>query len=386
MSSMAATSPLLVRRSCVAATTRIQRQQSLILRCGGLSSKRALSLLTENRTTNKNRTASERYASPWVTRFYDHHQQQLPQYHNKNTARRSLYTLNAHPDNETDPPSSKDKADTISSSPSSEQNILLEHLTNEQVPGGVISLLTLNRPQAANAMSRLFMQQLSDALTQLEADQETRCLVITSASPKVFSAGADLKERRTMTVDEAEATVVHLRETMQRVADLPMPVIASVSGVAVAGGLELALAADLRVANQSTVLGLVETSLGIVPGAGGTQRLSRLIGMSKAKELIFTASKIKATTALRMGLVDHVMSQNEEVLDKSLELAWTIAQNGPLAVRAAKEAMNQGIMAHSMEEALDIERINYQKVLTTEDRLEGLAAFAEKRKPHYKGK
>lgn len=230
------------------------------------------------------------------------------------------------------------------------------------------------------------MQQLSDALTQLEADQETRCLVITSASPKVFSAGADLKERRTMTVDEAEATVVHLRETMQRVADLPMPVIASVSGVAVAGGLELALAADLRVANQSTVLGLVETSLGIVPGAGGTQRLSRLIGMSKAKELIFTASKIKATTALRMGLVDHVMSQNEEVLDKSLELAWTIAQNGPLAVRAAKEAMNQGIMAHSMEEALDIERINYQKVLTTEDRLEGLAAFAEKRKPHYKGK
>ncbi|KAL7576003.1 hypothetical protein ACA910_000790 [Epithemia clementina (nom. ined.)] len=301
-----------------------------------------------------------------------------------------------------------------------ERQVLLNHLSNNDiVPGGVVSILTLNRPGAANAMSKTMLLQLKEALAELDGQtpwqgeqQRSRCVVLASSSPRVFSAGADLKERRTMSLDEAQAFVTDLRQTMHRVSELPMPVIAALSGSALGGGLELALCADIRIASESAVLGLVETSLAIIPGAGGTQRLPRLIGLAKAKELVFTAAKLSARQALDCGLVDYVVEDSADpssssatsgderassdavvassppspVLDKALELAWKIASNGPLAVQAAKRAMDGGMFATSMQAALDLEEKCYSTILTTEDRLEGLAAFADKRKPHFTGK
>jgi enoyl-CoA hydratase/carnithine racemase len=231
------------------------------------------------------------------------------------------------------------------------------------------------------------LQQLQDALTSLEdkkSEQRSRCLVLTSSSHKVFSAGADLKERATMSQDQAAAFVTQLRNTMDRLSRLPMPVLASIEGVAVGGGLEIALAADIRIAAKTALLGLPETSLAIVPGAGGTQRLPRLIGVARAKELIFTGRRINGHTAAEYGLVQHLVESG--LADrKALELAWEIARNGPVAIQAAKYAIDEGMTADCMTEALEIERQGYERVLPTWDRLEGLKAFNEKRPPVYKG-
>jgi methylglutaconyl-CoA hydratase len=160
-------------------------------------------------------------------------------------------------------------------------------------------------------MGGIMLQELAETLDTLENDDEIRCVVVTSSSPRVFSAGADLKERATMTMEEAAAFVTRLRNTMQRLSRLPMPTIAAIEGVAVGGGLELALAADLRIAGMNAKFGLPETGLAIIPGAGGTQRLSRLIGVARAKELIFTARRIDASTALDYGLVQHVVESRQ---------------------------------------------------------------------------
>lgn len=278
-----------------------------------------------------------------------------------------------------------------------ERHIVLEHVSdNENVPGGVVSILTLNRPRAANAMNRTMLDQLEESLIALEMGNDgTRCVVLTSSSSRVFSAGADLKERRNMTPTQAHDFVSRLRQTMHRVACLPMPVIAAISGTAVGGGLELALCADIRIASTTAKLGLVETSLGIIPGAGGTQRLPRVVGISKAKQMIFSAQKLSAHDALDCGLVDHVVdtiplpddggSTVSPVLEKALEVAWNMARNGPVALRAAKQAIDQGMFATTMQQALDVEKSCYTKILETEDRLEGLKAFAEKRTPNFKG-
>lgn len=195
----------------------------------------------------------------------------------------------------------------FSNSTSTEKGqVLLNILTDDQHENAIVSTITLNRPKA-NAMGSVFLQELSDSLDTLESDRSIRCVVVTSSSPKVFSAGADLKERATMTMEEASAFVTRLRNTMHRLSRLAVPTIAAVEGVAVGGGLELALAADLRIAGSNAVFGLPETSLAIVPGAGGTQRLPRLIGVARAKELIFTGRRIDAVTALNYGLVQHVV-------------------------------------------------------------------------------
>lgn len=262
--------------------------------------------------------------------------------------------------------------------------ILVEHRRqdDESSNGATVSILTLNRPKA-NAMGRRMLQELKEEMNLLKESQ-SRCLIVTSCSDRVFSAGADLKERKTMSVGEAEAFVTDLRQTMQGLYTLPIPVIAAIEGVALGGGLELALAADFRVVSRTATLGLVETSLAIIPGAGGTQRLSRLIGPTKAKELIFTAARLTGKEAYEYGMVDHLVEPGES-LKRSLLLAWKIAKNGPVAIRAAKEAVNRGMFADSMQSALDIERECYGRVLTTEDRLEGLAAFQEGRSAEYKG-
>ena len=313
---------------------------------------------------------------------------------------------------------------SLSLSDKEERHIQLTTLTNPDIaPGATIALLTLNRPPA-NAMGRCMLTQLEDSLAEIEQQFQPvsttneattavssssssapppRCLVLCSAlAPKVFSAGADLKERATMTVDQAAAFVTRLRRTMHRVACLPIPVLAAIDGVAVGGGLELALAADVRVASAKSLLGLPETSLAIVPGAGGTQRLPRLIGAARAKELVFTGMRLNGLQAYEYGLVQHVVvvaataatdddddddnnGEKMTALDKTLEIAWKIAKNGPVAIRAAKWAMDNGMEAETMESALEIERQGYEQVLKTQDRLEGLAAFKEGRSPEYKG-
>jgi len=171
---------------------------------------------------------------------------------------------------------------------------------------------------------------------------------------------------------------------MQRVAALPQPVIAAVEGVAVGGGLELALACDLRVASETAMFGMPETTLAIIPGAGGTQRLSRLIGVSRAKELIWTGRRFSGEEAYHLGVVDKVVKSGH-ALDAAMSLAWQIAANGPIAIQASKEAIDQGLTVSTMEEALEIERQCYGRTLPSKDRLEGLAAFAESRTPIYTG-
>jgi methylglutaconyl-CoA hydratase len=246
-----------------------------------------------------------------------------------------------------------------------------------------IILLGLDRPAAKNALGRQLMAEFRQALTDLRSDPAVRVVVVHSLVPGVFCAGADLKERAGMSQVEASAFVQGLRAAFTELEDLPMPVIAALDGAAFGGGLELALAADLRVAGGDAIMGLVETALAIIPGAGGTQRLPRLIGASRAKELIFTARRIGAAEAERLGLVDRVVAAGG-ALDAALALAREILPNGPVALRMAKQAVNRGLQL-GRNSGLAFEQACYAQVIPTKDRLEGLAAFREKRKPQYRG-
>lgn len=243
--------------------------------------------------------------------------------------------------------------------------------------------IELNRPKAANALSINMLKELQEAFELAKYDQNIRCIVITGAGKKAFCAGADLKERSEMDAIQVKKTVSLIRETINELEALPQPVIAAINGAAFGGGLELALACDIRVASRTAKLGLTETSLGIIPGAGGTQRLPQLIGIGKAKELIFTARKIAAEEALQIGLVEYV-EEPEHVGRKAIEIAREIAQNAPIAITQAKKAINEGYLA-DLPTGLSIERAAYEMTIPTKDRLEGLKAFKEKRRPNYIG-
>ena len=258
--------------------------------------------------------------------------------------------------------------------------IRLERLSGKDE--GIV-LLGLDRPEAKNALGRQLMDEFRQALAALRFDPSVRVVVLHSLVPGVFCAGADLKERATMAPPEVAAFVHGLRSGFTELEDLPMPVIAVLEGAAFGGGLELALAADLRVAGAEAKVGLVETALAIIPGAGGTQRLPRLIGASRAKELIFTARRIDAAEAGRLGLVDRVVPAGK-ALDGALALAREILPNGPVALRMAKLAVNRGLEL-DRDSGLAFEQACYAQVIPTKDRLEGLAAFKEKRRPQYKG-
>ena len=245
-------------------------------------------------------------------------------------------------------------------------------------------LLGLERPAARNALGRQLIGELEAELAHLAEDGSTRVVVIHSLVPGVFCAGADLKERAGMTPEEAEAFVGRLRSAFSALEALPMPTVAAVEDAALGGGLELALACDLRVAGEAAVLGLPETSLAIIPGAGGTQRLPRLVGRARAKDLIFTGRRVGAAEALEMNLVDRRAARGE-ALQCALELARQILPNGPVALRAAKEAIDSGLDLER-DQAMALEASCYRRVLPTRDLLEGLAAFKEKRKPVYQGR
>lgn len=246
-----------------------------------------------------------------------------------------------------------------------------------------IATIILNRPEAANSFSRQMLTEFRELIEELKYNQSVRTVIITGTGEKVFSAGADLKERAGMTPIEVKQTVALIRQVINSVEQLPMPVIAAINGAAFGGGLELALACDIRLTAETAKIGLTETSLAIIPGAGGTQRLPRLIGLGKAKELIYTAQRVDAHEAKEIGLVDYVVPR-EKLLQKAKELADRIAENGPIAVAQAKIAINKG-MEVDLQTGLEIEQLAYAMTIPTKDRIEGLKAFKEKRKPQYKG-
>ncbi|KAF0852849.1 mitochondrial branched-chain amino acid degradation methylglutaconyl-CoA hydratase [Andalucia godoyi] len=250
----------------------------------------------------------------------------------------------------------------------------------------------LNRPEAKNALGRTLVSQLREILAGLRSQPASavRAVVLSSKIPGVFCAGADLKERATMSPPEVSAFVDSLRALFAEMERLPVPTIACIEGAALGGGLEMALACDMRIVASNASLGLPETSLAIIPGAGGTQRLPRLIGASKAKELMFTARRITGNESFLLGIANHVVSADvadkdkSPVVEKAVEIAVQIAQNGPIAVRAAKQAVDVGLQG-DIHSGFEIEKLCYAQVIPTRDRLEGLQAFREKRKPAYVG-
>jgi enoyl-CoA hydratase/carnithine racemase len=260
--------------------------------------------------------------------------------------------------------------------------LLLQHVMVDYVTPHIVKV-TLNRPQQANALSMALLTEMQEALQQIKEDKQIRAVIVTGAGEKAFCAGADLKERAGMDENQVREAVSLIRSTINFIEELPQPVIAAINGVALGGGTELSLACDIRVAANTALLGLTETSLAIIPGAGGTQRLPRLIGLGRAKELIYTARRISAAEAKEYGLVEYAVSP-EELMITCLDIAERIASNGPIAVQLAKQAISQGVQT-DLYSALRMERQAYEGVIGTKDRLEGLQAFKEKRKPNYKG-
>ena len=248
---------------------------------------------------------------------------------------------------------------------------------------GVVTL-TLNRPEVMNSFNFSLLHALRDQIESFRFRKDLRVIIITGSGDKAFCSGADLKERATLSPDQVKEYIFTIRNLFTSIEQLNKPVIAAVNGIALGGGTELALASDIRIASSNASMGLTETRLAIIPGAGGTQRLPRLVGKGKAKELIFTGKRIAAQEALKIGLVNQVC-EPEDLLDECKKMAGMICETGPIAIEQAKYAINYG-METDMHTGLAIESNAYWVCIPTEDRLEGLAAFKEKRKPVYKGK
>ncbi|MFA7340365.1 MAG: enoyl-CoA hydratase-related protein [Candidatus Obscuribacterales bacterium] len=257
-----------------------------------------------------------------------------------------------------------------------------------------IAWLKLNRPKVMNCLNRDLLKALLAACDELKEDRSVRVVGIIGSGTKSFCAGADLAERKGMTQGDTLDYLALIQRTMRAVETLPQVVIAAINGSAWGGGFELALACDLRVMVESAQLRLTEVKLGIIPGAGGTQRLPRLIGKSKAKELILTAAPVTAQLGQQLGLIHRVVptdAGSELVGDYHQALMMTvsdwaaeIATAAPLSLRQAKIAIDQGY-DRDLESGLALETRAYLELLNTKDRLEGLAAFAEKRSPIYRG-
>ncbi|MBC2751548.1 MAG: enoyl-CoA hydratase [Desulfobacteraceae bacterium] len=243
--------------------------------------------------------------------------------------------------------------------------------------------LTLNRPQVMNSFNFELLRALKAQIDGIRFRPEIRVVIITGAGEKAFCAGADLKERATLPPLQVKEFIFTIRDLFSSIENLNKPVIAAVNGVALGGGTELALACDIRIASATASMGLTETRLAIIPGAGGTQRLPRLIGRGKAKELIFTGRRVPAEEALAIGLVNQVCAPDQ--LRKTCDaMAAEICETGPIAIEQAKYAINHGLET-DLHTGLAIESNAYWVTIPTQDRLEGLAAFREKRKPVYKG-
>ncbi|KAL5357728.1 ClpP/crotonase-like domain-containing protein [Aspergillus floccosus] len=267
----------------------------------------------------------------------------------------------------------------------------------QQVPApgsGNIRVLLLNRPKARNALSRGLVDSLAKQVQSIAAEGSsgpTRALVIGSSTDSAFCAGADLKERVKMTQNETSEFLTRLRGTFSELAALPIPTISAVSSTALGGGLELALCTHLRVFGSSSIVGLPETRLAIIPGAGGTYRLPGVIGLNRARDMILTGRRVSGPESYFMGLCDRLVEilpeeeqkegrAREKVLQESIKLALDICEGGPVAITQALRAVNGSWRGEAAENEA------YEGVMVTEDRVEALRAFAEKRKPAFRGR
>ncbi len=257
------------------------------------------------------------------------------------------------------------------------ENLLLATTENQT------AILTLHRPEIMNSFNFALLRALRDQVEALRFNTDVRVIIITGAGEKAFCAGADLKERATLTPVQVKEFIFTIRNLFTSIELLPKPVIAAVNGIALGGGTELALACDIRIASTNASMGLTETRLAIIPGAGGTQRLPRLVGKGKAKELIFTGRRVDAQEALSIGLVNQIC-EPANLLDECRKMANMICETGPIAIEQAKYAINYG-METDLQTGLALESNAYWVTIPSKDRLEGLAAFREKRKPVYKG-
>lgn len=248
-------------------------------------------------------------------------------------------------------------------------------------PLPVVATLTINRPDRNNAFDLSMVAEMHGAWDEIEADPRVRVVIIRSALPRVFVAGGDIEAMRDLGLEDGMRFVYAGHELFRRLERSERVVIAAVGGYALGGGTELALACDLRVASTSAVFGQPETSLGLLPGWGGTQRLSRAIGESRAKDLILTARRIGAEEAYAIGLVNR-LCQPEELDQEALDLANAILANAPMAVMRAKRAITEGSRV-SLDQGLVIEAEAWLANLASPDRVEGLSAFLEKRKPRF---
>ena len=259
---------------------------------------------------------------------------------------------------------------------------------------GHIRVLLLNRPEVRNALSRQLVSDLARQIDTINAEGglgATRALIIASEIDQAFCSGADLKERKTFTQDETKAFLARLRQTFTTLSNLPIPTISAVSSLALGGGLELSLCTSLRVFGSSAIVSLPETRLAIIPGAGGTYRLPRLIGLNRARDMILTGRRVSGPEAYLMGLCDRLVevtpkeekqeaAARTKVLQVSLDLARDLCEGGPIALAQAIKAVN------GWQRGEEVENEAYEIVLKSEDRIEALKAFAEKRKPAFKGR
>jgi len=249
---------------------------------------------------------------------------------------------------------------------------------------GHVAHVILNRPEAMNAFNYDMLKELEEVIEGIRTQKDIRVVTFKGAGEKSFSVGADLKERKTLSDQEVKRNIYKIGEVFSKIEQLPQPTIAIINGYAFGGGMELALACDFRIASTEALMGLTETSLAIIPGAGGTQRLPRLVGEAKAMELILTAQRLSASEAKECGLVTKVAPgyEIEETIDIFISL---LLKNGPIALQQAKFAIKEGMKA-DLQTGLQIERKAYELTIPTEDRLEALQAFTEKRRPSFKGK
>lgn len=242
---------------------------------------------------------------------------------------------------------------------------------------GQVGIITINRPQALNALNSQVLNELDAAFAAVDTGA-VRCLVLTGAGEKSFVAGADIAEMRSLDKAAGEAFGKAGNDIFRKIETFTIPIIATVNGFALGGGCELAMSCDIRICSDNAVFGQPEAGLGITPGFGGTQRLARLVGSGRAKEMIFAAANIKADEAYRIGLVNAVYPQ-AELLPAALKLASRIARNAPIAVRASKQAINDGLQV-SIDQGLVIEEKLFGSCFQTADQAEGMGAFLEKRK------